>query len=158
MHWILFSLAVLPALFSTALLQNVTLRKYEFCCKSVPFCLTWRAIMIVSLIVGVTGTKNVSSGGQLVLWGFGQMTLGIILLVGYYSFGIYTYRHKVPRYCLFFLLCMFSSLSAAAFFDSLSALKRNSLNYPLHAPLLLITMTFFNWSTLEKRRREAACP
>lgn len=114
--------------------------------------------MIVSLIVGVTGTKNVSSGGQLVVWGFVQLVLGIVLLICYYSFGVYTYRHKVPRYCFFFLLSIFASLAAATFFDSLSALKRNSLNYSLHAPLLVITITFFNWSTLEKRRREAACP
>lgn len=92
------------------------------------------------------------------MWGLGQVLLGVLLLVCYYSFGVYTYRHKVPRYCLFFLVCAFASLSAATFFDSLSALERNSLNYALHAPLLLIAITFCNWSTLEQRRRMAACP
>lgn len=114
--------------------------------------------MIITLCIGISGTKNVYAGGQLVVWGLGQMAFGIILLICYFSFGIYTYRHKIPRYCLFFLVSGFAALGTAAFLDSISALKRNTLNYALHGPLLLVAITFFNWSTLEKRRRVAACP
>lgn len=156
--WAVFVLAVAAALTSTALLQNLTLRKDEFCCKSIHYALVWRSLVIVSLAIGAVGADGVSTAGGLILWSLSQTAIGGVLLVCYYNFGIYIYRHRVPRFFFFFTVVGFASLAMASFFDSLEAEKNQRSAFALLAPLLLIVMGFFNWATLERRRRVGAEP
>ncbi len=71
MNWVLFVLAATAATISTTLLQNFTLRKDEFCCKSVNYSLIWRAVLITSLVVGVVGANGIDSGSSLIVWTLG---------------------------------------------------------------------------------------
>lgn len=84
--------------------------------------------------------------------------MGCLLLIFYFSFGIYIYRRKVPRFYFFLLINAFFAFTVACFLDAVEAQSSGNLNYPLLAPLFLIVTTFFNWSTLERRRRISASP
>ena len=122
------------------------------------FSITWRITVLISLGIGIIGVSKVSSEDNLIAWAISEAILGVILLICYYSIGVYIYRHKVPRLYFFFLVNAFLALSLGAFFDSLQAKSKRTFNYLIEGLVFMLVLTFFNWSTLERRRRNSAHP
>ena len=108
----------------------------------------WRICLILSLLLGIFGISLVDSEGKLIGWTSGYAILAIILMLCYYSFGIYIYRNRVPRFYFFFLISSFLALSIAIFFDSIQSQSKKSISLALEGPIFLIVIDFFNWSTL----------
>ena len=95
------------------------------------FAITWRIIVLITLGIGIVGVNKVKNEDNLIVWTIAQSVLGVILIVCYYSIGIYIYRHRVPRLYFFFIINAFLALSLAAFFDSLQAKRKRTFNYLL---------------------------
>lgn len=85
----------------------------------------------MSLVISIIGISAVDSSTKLILWTCGQTVIGIVVMVCYYSFGVYIYRNKVPRLYFFFLNSSFLGIAIAIFFDSIQSQNHHSMNLAL---------------------------
>lgn len=144
----LFILAAFAAIIKNSLLVNFTLRKDEFCCKSFEFLMFKKIVTLVSLSLGIGAANIVKSENQFLMMVIIQALLGTALILCYFSFGIYTYRHNVPRYLFFSLNVVFCSTALAMLFDLLNALEDKSFNFFVQVLLVLSVMLFTTSQTL----------
>lgn len=114
---VFFLLAILLSLYYTVFLQNITLRKDEFCCKSLEYSLLFRLCLVSSMAICIITGGQVSSGGQLAGCAVGHLLLSALLVGCYFSFGLTIYRHRVARLSLFAIVTLYFCLSASFLVD-----------------------------------------
>jgi hypothetical protein len=157
---LLFLLAILLSLYYTVFLQNITLRKDEFCCKSLEYSLLFRLCLVSSLAVCIITGGQASSGGQLAGCVVGHLLLSALLVGCYFSFGLTIYRHSVARLSLFGMVSLYFCLSVAFLFDLLatSYYSYSTSNLPLIGGVVVLVGQFFFLSMLDGVRRDSNHP
>lgn len=157
---VFFLLAILLSLYYTIFLQNITLRKDEFCCKSLEYSLLFRLCLVSSLAICIITGGQVSSSGQLVGCVVGHLFLSALLVGCYFSFGLTIYRHRVARMSLFAIVTLYLCLSVSFLIDLLatSLYTYSSSDLPLIASVSVLVGEFFFMSMLDGVRRDSNHP
>ena len=134
------------------------MRKDEFFCKSFEFLLLHKLVSIVSLSLGIISVNINISEGQFVVFIILQALLGLVSTISYFSFGTYTFRHKVPRFLLFYLNILFCAASLAMFFDLVQAFGNGSFNFFALLFFCSLVTVYTMSCTLERKRRMSPVP
>ena len=87
-----------------------------------------------------------------------QAILGVITIVCYFSIGIYTFRHRVPRFLFFFINVFYCCVTLAMLFDLLQALGNGSFNFFVQAFFVLLVGVYLSYHTLDRKRRLSQVP
>lgn len=157
---VFFVLAALLSLYHTVLLQNITLRKDEFCCKSLEYSVLFRLCLLVSLSICIITGGQVASGGQLAGCVVGHLLLSSLLVGCYFSFGLTIYRHRVARLSLFVTITLYLCLSVAFLFDLLatSYYSYSCSNLPLIGAVTVLVGEFYFLGAIDRVRRRSNYP
>lgn len=155
---ILFVIASFITLINITLLQNFTLRKDQFFCKSFQFLLLHKLVKIVSLSLGVISLNINISEGPFLVFVILQLLLGLVSIISYFNFGTYTFRHKLPRFLLFYLNILYCTASLAMFFDIVQAFENGSFNFFVLLFFCSLVSVYSMSCTLERKRRMSQVP
>lgn len=114
---VFFVLTSMVNLFITFFAQNYVLRKDYLCCKNVTFLLLHKVVIILSYGANCIGFKIISDDSSfLIVLGIHLFAASGLMLC-YFLFGYYIYRHTTPRALLLGFISAYLSLSLAIFFD-----------------------------------------
>lgn len=142
-------------IFITFFAQNYVLRKDYLCCKNVTFLLLYKAVVIVSYAVNCIGFRMIiGTSSFLVFLGIHLFAASSIMLC-YFLFGFYTYRHTTPRVLLLGSIAAYLSLSMAIFFDEANRQRSSSSesSYILYQLILFAFVSFFCLSFTQSMKR-----
>ncbi len=117
---IFFVFAAFINLAISFLCQNYTLRKDYLCCKSMPYLMLWKVVIIVGYAINCSGYYliNNSQSGLLIYLTI-QFLLSFTLILCYFLFGYLIYRHVSTQLALLFLLNTILSITAGNLYDAI---------------------------------------
>ena len=141
-----FVFSCVLSLLATVLFQNITLRKDQFCCKSLEFSIIFRVMLIVSLTLLIVTYNMPNQLALFILMYSIQFILSIVLLIGYFSFGLIIYRKKTARYSFFIVITTYFTINFAILVDIFATIKYSYASSNLIAIFLIIfscTQFFF---------------
>ena len=81
-----------------------------------------------------------------------QFCLSIVLIFGYFNFGVTIYRKKVPKNMIIALVIGYFSLSSSMLIDVTNSKTPTSVLF-IFIPLVFFSFGFFFYSTLSRIRR-----
>ena len=153
----IFVCASIISIFSTIFLQNITLRKDQFCCKSLQFSIIFRITIVISLSIDLIGVNNVSTWNSFLFLSASQLVLSINLLVCYFKIGLTIYRHICARMSILIFIITYHSLSLAFCVDIIATQKYSyqTTNIYLTTSVILIVVSMFIYSTYCRIRKQS---
>lgn len=93
-------------IFATFFLQNYTARKDLLCCKSLPFSMILKAVMIVGyLIIYLVNNLSINIESSLILFITVNLILSLTAFISYFAFGYTIYRYKQPKWMVIVFIC-----------------------------------------------------
>ncbi len=112
-----FIVTVIINVFITFFAQNYILRKDYLCCKNVNYLLLHKIIIILGYGLNCLGNRMINDHSTFLVFLGIHLAFSILLMVCYFWFGFYIYRHTTPRFLLLGSVAAYLSLSLAMFYD-----------------------------------------
>lgn len=150
-----FSTAIIN-LFITFFAQNYILRKDYLCCKNVGFLLLHKVVVVVGYAVSCIGYRVIEEPKQFLTTLGLHVGLAALLILCYFVFGFYMYRHTTPRVLLIGSIAGYLSLSVAIFYDEANRQynpETSDTFYVVYQVILFGFISFFCFSVLQSMKR-----